>query len=567
MPVPKTEGLSLESIAELVLGEPGLIANVIPAEIQGGADAARLMNEVIADAMEATGVNDDGQLTPEDLYVLSAHIRADAEEYAKFVEGHGDDEGNEETGFHLVQGDGGAYIFQGRDFIDTVADAIYHIGFPIVDGRFENEDGDANEKVTDVAGWMNYFVNGENWVYGTDAGETLHSGHYSFVLAEANDEIYDAGAGDDRVWAGIGNDWIYAGAGNDRAGGGEGNDRMFGDAGNDQLWGEDGNDRMSGGEGDDTLGGGEGNDRGWGGAGNDRLHGDEGNDLLSGGEGNDTIGGGEGDDTIKGGTGNDKLWGEDGADMIRGGDGDDSAGGGDGDDVLILHGGNDEANGEDGDDLLRGGRGEDTMWGGDGNDTLTGGDDDDHLGGQEGDDILYGNTGDDTLRGGEGKDELLGGKGDDSLRGDDGNDIVRGAGGSDAAYGGDGNDTVSGGDGNDTVSGGEGVDIVIGGAGADEILDYEDIDARDIFVFRQGDSGLTADTMDVIKGFTSIIDKLDLTDFGGLAYVDGTIFSGTRSEVLFDGDHVQIDSDGDGAANEMIELRWVNGVEEADFIL
>ncbi|MEL7131266.1 MAG: hypothetical protein AAGK77_02525 [Pseudomonadota bacterium] len=60
-----------------------------------------------------TGVHDDDQLTPEDLGVLWAHFRADAQEYARFVEGDGEDEGN-----------GGALVFQGRDVIDTVVNGV-----------------------------------------------------------------------------------------------------------------------------------------------------------------------------------------------------------------------------------------------------------------------------------------------------------------------------------------------------------------------------------------------------------------------------------------------------------
>ena len=108
MPVPKTENISLETIAELVESEPGLIANIYPEDIQGGAEAARQMNEVIERAMADTGINDDGKLSVDDLYTMSAYIRSKPAQYAKFLEGHGNDEGNVETGFHLVQGDGGA---------------------------------------------------------------------------------------------------------------------------------------------------------------------------------------------------------------------------------------------------------------------------------------------------------------------------------------------------------------------------------------------------------------------------------------------------------------------------
>ncbi|MEO0402029.1 MAG: calcium-binding protein [Pseudomonadota bacterium] len=567
MPVPKTETNTLDTIADLVLSEPGLIANIYPEDIEGGAAAARQMNEVIETAIAATGVNTDGKLSTDDLYTLSAYIRADAALYAEFLEGHGDDKGNLETGFHLVQGDGGALRFKGRDFIDTVADAIYHVGFAIVDGRFENEDGNANEKVTDVAGWMNYFVNGENRVYGTDASETLSSGHYSFVLEEATHEIFEAGAGDDRIWAGIGNDWVYGGTGDDQSAGGDGDDRMFGQDGNDRLSGDDGRDRLDGGAGDDTLHGGRNGDRASGGDGQDNVFGNEGNDKLSGGAGDDTVGGGSGNDTMYGDAGNDRMWGDAGDDDMWGGQGDDNINGGDGRDRIWLSGGDDYAYGANGRDIIKGGAGDDEIWGGSGNDKLSGHTGDDSIGGQDGDDSLLGEDGNDTLRGGEGDDTLSGGAGNDSLRGDDGKDRIIGGAGEDNIHGGDGRDVVSGGSGNDVVSGGDGADRISGGAGADELLDYEAIEARDVFVFAAGDSGVTADTMDVIKGFTSIIDKIDLTDFGGLRFIKGDTFTGKRAEVLFDGDFVQIDSDGDGTGDEMIELISVNAVEAADFIL
>lgn len=57
--------------------------------------------------MRATGANADGLVTPDELRAMSDHIRGDEALHAEFVEGHGDDEGDEETGFHLVQGDGG----------------------------------------------------------------------------------------------------------------------------------------------------------------------------------------------------------------------------------------------------------------------------------------------------------------------------------------------------------------------------------------------------------------------------------------------------------------------------
>lgn len=92
-------------------------------------------------------------------------------------------------------------------------------------------------------------LRGEDFMFGSDAGDTLFGG--------AND------------------DFIYAGAGNDFAGGSNGNDTVLGGAGDDTV-----------------LGGGRN---------------DVGNDLLSGGEGNDTIVAGNGSDTVIGGAGQDAF--------------------------------------------------------------------------------------------------------------------------------------------------------------------------------------------------------------------------------------------------------------------
>ncbi len=487
---------TLDAIVDFVRNDPGLPANIVSEDINGGAAAAILMNEVIMTAIEATGVNEDGRLTPDDLRAISDYIRATPDLYARFVEGHGDDEGNEETGFHLVQGDGGAYRFQGRDFIDTVADAIYHVGFAYQDGRFRNEDGNANETVDDVAGWMNYFVNGQNVVYGTSAGETLHSGHYSFDLAAAANEIFEAGAGNDKIWAGDGNDTVHGGAGNDTAGGGTGNDRLIGDGGDDRLWGE------------------------------------EGNDLLVGGDGNDRLGGGDGNDLMFGGIGVDKM------------------------------------SGDAGDDRMSGQSGADEIWGNDGDDIMSGGDGADRMGGGAGDDVVRGDAGNDTLFGNEGKDHMVGGVGNDTLHGNEDDDVLLGQSGDDKLLGGDGTDRLLGGQGQDELVGGNGVDVFIGGAGADRLLDWEDTDSGDIFLFRAGDSGVAADQMDVIEGFDSGTDKIHLKAFGGLDFIEGDAFSGNGSgEVLFDGDFVQIDANGDGTVDAMIEVKWVNELAGSDFIL
>jgi Ca2+-binding RTX toxin-like protein len=525
--------LALNSISYYVSNDPGLAANISRSDIVGGANAAKLMNEVLADAIIKTGAFNDGFITPMELMRISDAIRADKVAYAKFLTGHGDDEFNLETGFHLVQGDGGSLEFQGRNFVDTIADAIYHAGFTYSNGRFVNEDGNQNELVDDITGWLNYFLTGRNVVFGTGGADELYSGRYSAAFAAARNETFLAGTGNDNIWADDGNDNVYAGAGNDKSGGGTGNDRIYGEAGDDGLWGDDGDDYVSGGLGNDQIGGGTGND------------------LLYGDAGVDEIGGGTGNDFMEGGENNDSLWGEEGGDIIRGGNGNDRIGGGSGNDFLYGDAGND------------------TVYGDSGNDTLWGFAGDDILGGTDGNDVLNGGDGVDQLYGGDGADRMNGDAGNDEMYGDAGADWLNGRSGNDSIWGGDAVDVLFGDIGNDKLSGGNDRDIYFGGKGADVLADWEDWNAADIFVFAMGDSGVTSATRDVVEGFDSGTDKIDLRSIAGLKFRpdDVTFAGGGIKSAYFNGTILFVDGTGDGVTDMTIEFKWVSDLATGDFLL
>ena len=88
------------------------------------------MNVMIVNAIRVTGIADDGELSEMDMYDLNQYLRSN--NLAAFTAAHGDDESYMETGFHLVQNDGGgAYAF-GEELVDTIADGIYHLAFDIL---------------------------------------------------------------------------------------------------------------------------------------------------------------------------------------------------------------------------------------------------------------------------------------------------------------------------------------------------------------------------------------------------------------------------------------------------
>ena len=448
-----TTGTGLDTIISEILDNPGLNRSISNEDIQGGARAADKLNRLILDAIAEGNLFGDGLIDIEDVKAINAYIRdpAHSARYEKFLDGHGNDEGGEEWGYHLVQNDGGNGYLETRNLINTVIDGVYHIGFEIIDGRVVNEDGNANASLEELSHWLTYYMTeGESHYFGTDEEDRADG-------RELDDTLH-LGAGNDRGNGGAGDDVLYGEGGDDSLNGGSGDDKLFGAAGDDNLNGSDGNDVLIGGGGADDMSGSYGNDKLRGQAGEDILRGDAGRDVLIGGGDNDRLYGGEdrdrlrgnaGDDYLAGDGDNDKLAGNGGADTLDGGTGNDRLAGGSGDDR--LYGGYDN-------DKLLGGSGEDTLLGGYGRDRLYGGEDGDTIYGEDGKDTLYGEAGSDELHGGYGDDTLDGGAGDDVLYGDYGDDILFGGAGADYLDGGDGINTLIGGAGDDEFRANIGVD-------------------------------------------------------------------------------------------------------------
>lgn len=149
-----TTGTGLDSVVETILNDTGLERNISVEEIEAGAQAADQMNALIVEAIRETDVAFDGRISRWDVYDISRYLRRNHS--AEWIELHGDDEDGVETGFHLVQGDGAKTLIFGDDnYVNTVADGLYHLGFEIERGRLRNEDGNANASVRDVAFWLN----------------------------------------------------------------------------------------------------------------------------------------------------------------------------------------------------------------------------------------------------------------------------------------------------------------------------------------------------------------------------------------------------------------------------
>lgn len=201
----------------------------------------------------------------------------------------------------------------------------------------------------------------------------------------------------------------------------------------------------------------------------------------------------------------------------------------------------------------------------------------DYHGARDADNQIRGFGGDDRLTGGTGADVIFGGSGDDILRGNAGDDRLRGGAGDDVLRGGDAGDLLIGGAGDDRLHGGPGRDILYGGT------------EEDTFVFHFS-GGVTSGT-DVIRDFEPDRDTIDLSALrlgsrgdddgdgrggadgdggGGLVWLGADEFGSIAGEARY-GEAggfgiVQVDLDGDGAADFAVRLAGRPDVAADDFV-
>jgi len=128
-----------------------------------------------------------------------------------------------------------------------------------------------------------------DWLDGYTGRDTVNGGDGAdFIRALEDNDIVDAGGGDDDANGNTGSDIVHGGDGADFVRGGRDADTVYGDAGDDfHVNGNIGDDMVFGGAGSDTLFGGQDQDQLFGEDGNDALSGDLGVDTLSGGPGAD----------------------------------------------------------------------------------------------------------------------------------------------------------------------------------------------------------------------------------------------------------------------------------------
>ncbi len=144
----------LNKIIEIIKNDKGLKKKVDPVDIQEAIECAQRMNDIIIEAIINTGVGNDKEISIADTREINDYIFKNYHD--EWVVLHGDDEEDEESGFHKVVNDGAKTKLFGKNAINKVADSIYHLGFEThLKNRLLNEDGNKNASYKNVARWLN----------------------------------------------------------------------------------------------------------------------------------------------------------------------------------------------------------------------------------------------------------------------------------------------------------------------------------------------------------------------------------------------------------------------------
>jgi Ca2+-binding RTX toxin-like protein len=200
-------------------------------------------------------------------------------------------------------------------------------------------------------------------------------------------------------------------------------------------------------------------------------------------------------------------------------------------------------------------------------------------------DPLHGSAAHDGLEGSGNADIVFGHSGNDTAFAFGGDDYLIGGAGRDALFGGSGNDKVDGGTGADRLHGGIGADLLTGGEGADHLYAGID-DNRDRIVYGSEAELLATDKIfhfDFRGSASELVwDRIDLRSIdadqknGDQAFRFVEAFSAAGAgesdgqlRVVGDGADavVEIDFNGDNAADAFIIVRHVPSLSQDDFLL
>lgn len=149
---PEKSGLDI--VENIIKNDKKLNKNVSQEDMETAISCAKRMNEIILEAIVERGLGNDKKISIADVREINDYIFHNY--YDEWIELHGDDEEDSQTGFHKVVNNGAKTKIFGKNAIDKVFDGIYHLGFNThLKNRLINEDKNRNVSYANIAKWLN----------------------------------------------------------------------------------------------------------------------------------------------------------------------------------------------------------------------------------------------------------------------------------------------------------------------------------------------------------------------------------------------------------------------------
>ncbi len=146
-------GTGLDQAIEIIYNDKGLQRRISTGDMRIGARSANKMSTMLLEAIDQTNVGATGTFTKEEMKSVNRYLVTNYADIWRNI--HGDDEDNQETGYHKVQSDGAKTKLFGKNAINRVFDGIFHLGFETPHkNRLVNEDGNKNASFKRVASWL-----------------------------------------------------------------------------------------------------------------------------------------------------------------------------------------------------------------------------------------------------------------------------------------------------------------------------------------------------------------------------------------------------------------------------
>ena len=142
----------LDEVIEIIYHDKGLQKHISTGDMRIGATSCNTMNSFLLEAIKQTNAGVLGKYTKKDMQAVNTYLVSHYADAWEEAYGYDDDD---ESGYHTVQWNGAKSKLFGKNAINKVFAAIYHLGFETpYQNRLVDDEGEESVSFKRVAKWL-----------------------------------------------------------------------------------------------------------------------------------------------------------------------------------------------------------------------------------------------------------------------------------------------------------------------------------------------------------------------------------------------------------------------------